>query len=66
MKFLCFLIQNAAFGVFFSLKKLIPPSKIKSHFNFCVESNHSKFDQIIERIVKIYDIKYIYYRNIIR
>ena len=47
------------------VKLLLLPFQMISHSNSFVESNISSLIKIIEKITKIYNIKYVYYENII-
>jgi len=47
------------------VKLLLLLFQMTSHSNSFVESNISSLIKIIEKITKIYNIKYVYYENII-
>jgi glutaredoxin-related protein len=53
---------NFKFNYIEIIYSFIPNYKSFQHF---LESKHFKFDQIYRKITKIYDIKYVYYENII-
>jgi hypothetical protein len=63
--FLFLALRAQCQGVLAFFLFILSPFQIISHFNFLESQSIPSLTKVIERITKIHDIKWIYYKNII-